>query len=217
MTADRKSNAAILIAFVVMSVAVAGYFTGLQAPMKVTAADSNSARVKQLTDSSPTTAEGVILATHYSEMTATQQNGSFSDSAIDFEVHDRAARGNSNFPRGETCRVAATCPKPSLQWCSADCPPFNRSSIGHCVRRLSSDRSGHSVLAHTSHVTHVSGELHSVPCRKSSATLTLRSLSGKSVCWSACSHGWSASFPRRSSTDSSHHVDAIGLHELPWL
>jgi hypothetical protein len=54
MTADRKSNAAILIAFVVMSVAVAGYFTGLQAPMKVTAADSNSAGVKQLTDSSPT-------------------------------------------------------------------------------------------------------------------------------------------------------------------
>ena len=73
MTADRKSNAAILIAFVVMSVAVAGYFTGLQAPMKVTAADSNSVRGRQKTDLSHTPEEGVILATHYAEMTATQR------------------------------------------------------------------------------------------------------------------------------------------------
>ena len=73
MTADRKSNAAILIAFVVMSVAVAGYFTGLQAPMKITAADSDSVRVRQTTDLSHTPEDGVILATHYSEMAATKR------------------------------------------------------------------------------------------------------------------------------------------------
>ena len=73
MTADRKSNAAILIAFVVMSVAVAGYFTGLQAPRKVTEVDSNSVRDRQKTNRSHTPEEGVILATHYSEMTATRR------------------------------------------------------------------------------------------------------------------------------------------------
>lgn len=73
MTADQKSHAAILTAFVVTSVAVAGYFTGLQAPMKITAADSNSVRVKQSTDSHHTPEKGVILATHYSEMTATRR------------------------------------------------------------------------------------------------------------------------------------------------
>jgi cytochrome c-type protein NapB len=73
MTADQKSHAAILTAFVVTSVAVAGYFTGLQAPMKITAADSDSGTVKQTTNSRHTPEEGVILATHYSEMTATRR------------------------------------------------------------------------------------------------------------------------------------------------
>ncbi len=70
MNADQNSSAAVLIGFVVMSVAVVGYFTGLQAPMKVTPADSHSAGVKQPTDSGTATAEGVILATYYSEMSA---------------------------------------------------------------------------------------------------------------------------------------------------
>ena len=73
MNADRNSSAAVLIGFVVMSVAVVGYFTGLQAPMKVTPADSHSAGVKQPTDSGTATAEGVILATYYSEMSATRR------------------------------------------------------------------------------------------------------------------------------------------------
>ncbi len=73
MTVNQNSHAAILIAFVVTSVAVVGYFTGLQAPMKITAADSTSLSAKQTTDSRHTPEEGVILATHYSEMNATRR------------------------------------------------------------------------------------------------------------------------------------------------
>jgi cytochrome c-type protein NapB len=73
MTVDRGSNAAILIAFVVMSVAIAGYFTGLQAPMKITATDSSSTSQQQKTDSIRTVEDGVIPATHYSEMAATSR------------------------------------------------------------------------------------------------------------------------------------------------
>jgi len=73
MTADQKSHAAILTAFVVTSVAVAGYFTGLQAPMKITAADSDSVSLKQTAVSRHSPEKGVILATHYSEMTATRR------------------------------------------------------------------------------------------------------------------------------------------------
>ena len=74
MTTDRKSNAAMLIAFVVMSVAVAGYFTGLQAPMKITAADANPKDLKQMPESRLSAEEGVIPATHYSEMAATTRS-----------------------------------------------------------------------------------------------------------------------------------------------
>ena len=67
MSNDVTSKATPLIAFVVVSVAVAGYFTGLQAPMKGT------------TSSSPLTADGqaeltanpetgVVLAPYYDEM-----------------------------------------------------------------------------------------------------------------------------------------------------
>ena len=67
MTSDGMSRAAPLVAFVVASVAVAGYFTGLQAPMKVTA--SNSSLTAGVQAESPVTPEtGVVLAPLYSEM-----------------------------------------------------------------------------------------------------------------------------------------------------
>lgn len=67
MTRNRKSNATTLLAFVVTSIAIAGYFTGLQAPMKVTANKSRPDHHPRT--ASPRTAEvGVVPATHYSEM-----------------------------------------------------------------------------------------------------------------------------------------------------
>ncbi|MBL8815099.1 MAG: hypothetical protein JNL58_03635 [Planctomyces sp.] len=76
MTTDRTSNAALLTAFVIMSVAVAGYFTGLQAPMNSNSVDSERSPANQLTESEeppevgvvPATDNGVIPATDYSEM-----------------------------------------------------------------------------------------------------------------------------------------------------
>jgi cytochrome c-type protein NapB len=70
MTRNRSSNATILFAFVVTSVAVVGYFTGLQAPMKVTARFSPTPSHFPRADSPSTPAGGVVPATHYSEMAA---------------------------------------------------------------------------------------------------------------------------------------------------
>ncbi len=66
MTNDRKSDAALLFAFVVVSVAVAGYFTGLQSPMKASA--SNSQLLADREARSPGMETGVVPATHYREM-----------------------------------------------------------------------------------------------------------------------------------------------------
>lgn len=70
MTRDRKSKATALFAFVVTSVAVVGYFTGLRAPVKVT--ERNSQRSDNHTTTvAPITPEvGVVLATYYSDMAA---------------------------------------------------------------------------------------------------------------------------------------------------
>jgi cytochrome c-type protein NapB len=70
MTGDSKSNAALLFAFIVMSVAVAGYFTGLQAPMKVATGDSYASDQNLQTDSTVQSEVGVIPATDYSDMAA---------------------------------------------------------------------------------------------------------------------------------------------------
>ena len=68
MTIDRKSRATPLIAFVVLSVAVAGYFTGLQAPMKV--AVPNSTVTGDVGDAHLTTTleAGVVSAPYYKDM-----------------------------------------------------------------------------------------------------------------------------------------------------
>lgn len=66
MTDQGNSNATMLFAFVAVSVAVAGYFTGLQAPMK-----SRSVETRSLvaTDEVMHSAEtGVVPATHYKNM-----------------------------------------------------------------------------------------------------------------------------------------------------
>ena len=66
MTNDRKSNATLLVAFIVVTVAVARYFTGLQAPMK---ASSTDAPLFANDDEIVTTMEiGVVPATHYKDM-----------------------------------------------------------------------------------------------------------------------------------------------------
>lgn len=66
MTKERNSSAALLFAFVAMSVAVAGYFTGLQAPMKASSAESSTpVHAETVT---PTADVGVVPATHYSDM-----------------------------------------------------------------------------------------------------------------------------------------------------
>lgn len=70
MTRDRKSNATVLFAFVVTSVAVVGYFTGLQAPMKVTARVSKRQGNHPPTVSPLTPEVGVVPATYYSDMGA---------------------------------------------------------------------------------------------------------------------------------------------------
>lgn len=70
MTCDQKSHTTALLAFVVVSVAVVGYFTGLQAPMKVTARSSQRA-VRHLPDTALVTPNvGVVPATHYADMAA---------------------------------------------------------------------------------------------------------------------------------------------------
>lgn len=70
MIRSRKSNATTLFAFVVASVAIVGYFTGLQAPMKVTANKSQPDHHRQ-TASLLAPEVGVVPATHYSEMGST--------------------------------------------------------------------------------------------------------------------------------------------------
>lgn len=68
MTKNGKSNATRLVAFVVLSVAVAGYFTGLQAPMKASAPESSATSVS--VERTPKMKTGVVPATHYSDMPA---------------------------------------------------------------------------------------------------------------------------------------------------
>lgn len=68
MTDIRKSHRAILTAFIIVSVAVVGFFTGLQAPMKITGADSTSSRQFRSMARTPSLERGVIPATHYSDM-----------------------------------------------------------------------------------------------------------------------------------------------------
>ncbi len=68
MTPERKANATALFACVVVSVAVVGYFTGLQAPMKVTTRSTpQSAPDPETVDHVPL-GVGVIPATHYADM-----------------------------------------------------------------------------------------------------------------------------------------------------
>lgn len=70
MTPKRKANATALFAFVVVSVAVVGYFTGLQAPMKVTARTTPPSATDSGTADHVPLKVGVIPATHYSDMAA---------------------------------------------------------------------------------------------------------------------------------------------------
>lgn len=68
MTRYRKSNATILLAIVVTSLTVVGYFTGLQAPMKITARNSQRPNIHLRTDSTIAREVGIVPATHYSDM-----------------------------------------------------------------------------------------------------------------------------------------------------
>lgn len=68
MNEDRKSNTTSILTFAVISLAIAGFFTGLQSPMKskqspppLQVENSETAHPKDV-------ATGVIPATHYSEM-----------------------------------------------------------------------------------------------------------------------------------------------------
>lgn len=67
MTSAGTSRATPLIAFIVVSVVVAGYFTGLQAPMKVTAS-SSSLTAGGHGEQTATPAARVVLAPYYKEM-----------------------------------------------------------------------------------------------------------------------------------------------------
>ena len=73
MSRRRRPNSMVLIAFVVVSVAVVGFFTGLQAPMKITVADSSSSGLSRPVEQSRAAEAGVIPAVHYSEMAATSR------------------------------------------------------------------------------------------------------------------------------------------------
>lgn len=73
MSRRRKPSRTLLIAFIVVSVAVVGFFTGLQGPMKITASDSASSRSSLPGMQSRPTEEGVVRAAHYSEMAATSR------------------------------------------------------------------------------------------------------------------------------------------------
>lgn len=73
MSRRRKPNRTLLIAFIIVSVAVVGFFTGLQGPMKITAANSSSSRSRLSGIQSRQPEEGVIPAAHYSEMAATSR------------------------------------------------------------------------------------------------------------------------------------------------
>ncbi|TWU11728.1 Nitrate reductase cytochrome c-type subunit (NapB) [Symmachiella macrocystis] len=68
MNVDPKSNTVMLIALVVISLAVAGYFTGLQSPMNAPETPPplrvNDGSIESLSTAEP----GVIPATHYAEM-----------------------------------------------------------------------------------------------------------------------------------------------------
>ncbi len=68
MNSDNKKNATRLIAFVVLSVAVAGYFTGLQAPMKASTAEPPQLPQRPVDETVMET--GVVPAAHYSDMPA---------------------------------------------------------------------------------------------------------------------------------------------------
>lgn len=70
MSTVKPSNAMLLIAFVVVSLAVVGYFTGLQSPMNASLSSSPLAVEHKRTEQITTTEDGVIPATHYSEMAA---------------------------------------------------------------------------------------------------------------------------------------------------
>ncbi|MEO8495158.1 MAG: hypothetical protein ABI614_08810, partial [Planctomycetota bacterium] len=74
MSTDRHSPLAKLIAFVVISVAVVGYFTGLQSPMNPAATEVESNADSPPPQASPleqTTPRGdVIPATRYANMPA---------------------------------------------------------------------------------------------------------------------------------------------------
>lgn len=67
MTTNGKSRATPLFAFIVVSVAVTGYFTGLQAPMNVTTPSSAPRADGQSESTSPPIA-GVVPAPYYKEM-----------------------------------------------------------------------------------------------------------------------------------------------------
>lgn len=66
MNSHNKKNATRLVAFVILSVAVAGYFTGLQAPMK--ASPSKSPLLTDAGHRASDMEEGVVPATGYNEM-----------------------------------------------------------------------------------------------------------------------------------------------------
>jgi nitrate reductase (cytochrome), electron transfer subunit len=70
MTSDSKSNAVLLVAFVVASLAVVGYFTGLQAPMRVTSPSTMGNDNDDREVSPAALGVGVLPATHYKDMAA---------------------------------------------------------------------------------------------------------------------------------------------------
>lgn len=68
MSRERNSRSTWLIAFIVLSTAVVGYFTGLQAPMNASTEATPRTAGQRRTKSMPTPEAGVIPASHYTEM-----------------------------------------------------------------------------------------------------------------------------------------------------
>ncbi len=97
MNREKNTKQTTLFAFVVLSIAIAGYFTGLQAPM-VASTTSRSSPVEHLkTESSSRLEVGVIPATPYADI---------AEATTKHRHHTRLASLKSEFDPFEEIRIA---------------------------------------------------------------------------------------------------------------
>lgn len=156
MTGDGKSRAASLAAFIVVAVAAAGYFTGLQSPMKVTASNPTSTADRP-TESTAAPAAGVVLAPLYNQMasvTLTRRQHSPLESlksAVDplAEIHISPQEKLDTLKTRELNRAfngaPPTIPHPIDQRSDASCVACHQA--GAVTKTLRIPRMSHAVLA----------------------------------------------------------------------